>query len=83
MATDSPPPPAGPPPERRTFLRWLTYGLGAVATAAVGIPFVGYLLGARKALPEGWTTVTVAQGAEIGRPSRLEVHARVAGGATV
>jgi Rieske Fe-S protein len=53
MATDSTPPPAGPPPGRRTFLRWLTYGLGAVATAAVGIPFVGYLLGARKA-PVDW-----------------------------
>src|SRR5262249_14925251 len=53
MATDSPPPPAGPRPGRRTFLTWLTYGLGAVATAAVGIPFIGYLLGAGKA-PVKW-----------------------------
>src|SRR5439155_5321295 len=42
-------PPAEPRPGRRTFFRWLTYGLGAVATAAAGLPFVGYLLGARKA----------------------------------
>ncbi len=42
-----------PPPERRRFLQWLTYGLGAVATFAVGIPFIGYLLGAPKA-PEKW-----------------------------
>jgi Rieske Fe-S protein len=38
---------------RRTFLRWLTYGMGALATAAVGVPFVGYLFGARKA-PVEW-----------------------------
>ena len=40
-------------PGRRTFFQWLTYGLGAVAAAAVGLPFVGYLLGARKA-PVKW-----------------------------
>ena len=46
-------PQAEPLPGRRTFFRWLTYGLGAVAAAVVGIPFVGYLLGARKA-PVEW-----------------------------
>jgi menaquinol-cytochrome c reductase iron-sulfur subunit len=40
-------------PGRRTFFRRLTYGLGAVAAGLVGIPFVGYLLGARKA-PVDW-----------------------------
>jgi menaquinol-cytochrome c reductase iron-sulfur subunit len=45
--------PATSLPERRTFFSWLTYGLGAVAAAAAGIPFVGYLLGARKA-PVHW-----------------------------
>jgi Rieske Fe-S protein len=51
MASTSNPsaPPAGPLPGRRTFFHWLTYGLGAVAAAAVSIPFVGYLFGARKA----------------------------------
>ena len=55
MASASNPsvPPAEPLPERRTFFRWLTYGLGAVAAAAAGIPFVGYLFGARKA-PVDW-----------------------------
>src|SRR4029077_11968613 len=46
------PPPSGPalnPLGRRSFLGWLTYGLGAVAAVAVGLPFVGYLFGARKA----------------------------------
>jgi Rieske Fe-S protein len=51
MATASEPtlPKTNPLPGRRSFLRWLTYGLGAVASAAVVIPFVGYLFGARKA----------------------------------
>jgi Rieske Fe-S protein len=53
----SDPPPSGPalnPPQgRRSFLGWLTYGLSAVAAAAVGIPFIGYLFGARKA-PVKW-----------------------------
>src|SRR6516164_5110056 len=53
MSTVSNPPPADPLPGRRTFLRWLTYGLGAVAAAAVGIPFIGYLFGVRKA-PVDW-----------------------------
>ena len=34
MSTVSNPPPADPLPGRRTFFRWLTYGLGAVAAAA-------------------------------------------------
>jgi Rieske Fe-S protein len=35
-------------PGRRTFLGWLTYGLGAVAAVLFGIPFLGYLFGAWK-----------------------------------
>jgi menaquinol-cytochrome c reductase iron-sulfur subunit len=31
---------------RRSFLRWLTYGIGALAAAVVTVPFVGYLFGA-------------------------------------
>jgi Rieske Fe-S protein len=38
---------------RRSFLGWLTYGLGAAAAALVGVPFIGYLFGARKA-PVDW-----------------------------
>ena len=49
----SQPPPAEPLPVRRPFFRWLTAGLGAVAAAAAGIPFVGFLLGARRA-PVVW-----------------------------
>src|SRR5262245_11758501 len=41
-------PPAAPRPGRRTFLQWLTYGLGAVAAAVLGIPFRGSLFGVRK-----------------------------------
>jgi trans-2,3-dihydro-3-hydroxyanthranilate isomerase len=52
------------------------------ATGSAGVA-LGVFLGGRGVLAEGWTTVTVAQGAEIGRPSRLEVLVRTADGATV
>ncbi len=41
-------------PERRTFFHWLTYAFGAAATAVLGVPFVGFLVGAlrkKKARP--------------------------------
>src|SRR5262249_37278188 len=50
------PPPDEPLPKRRTFLSWLTYGVGALAAAAVGVPFIAYLLGARKA-PVKWVAL--------------------------
>ena len=34
------------PRRREWFFRWLTYAMGAAATAILGIPVVGYLLGA-------------------------------------
>jgi Rieske Fe-S protein len=43
-------------PRRRTFLAWLTYGLGAIGAAVVGFPFIGYLFGARRA-PVRWVPV--------------------------
>jgi trans-2,3-dihydro-3-hydroxyanthranilate isomerase len=52
------------------------------ATGSAGVA-LGVFLGARRVLPDGWTTLTLAQGAEIGRPSRLEVLVRASGGATV
>ena len=56
--SSSPPsgPALSPAPGRRSFLGWLTYGLGAVAAAAVGLPFIGYLFGARKA-PVRWLSL--------------------------
>jgi menaquinol-cytochrome c reductase iron-sulfur subunit len=33
---------------RRTLFQWLSYGLGAIATVILAIPFVGYILGMRK-----------------------------------
>jgi Rieske Fe-S protein len=50
---NQPAPPAEDLPGRRTFFKWLTYGLGTLATLAAGLPFVGYLFGARKA-PIEW-----------------------------
>ena len=54
-------PPAEALPERRTFFKWLTYGLGALATAAAGVPLIGYLLGARRA-PVRWVTLGPVSG---------------------
>ncbi len=56
MATVSNPPPGEPLPGRRSFFRWLTYLMSAVAAALVGIPFVAYLFGARKA-PIHWVAL--------------------------
>jgi trans-2,3-dihydro-3-hydroxyanthranilate isomerase len=52
----------------------------ATGSAAVAL---GVHLAARGVLPEGRSTLSIAQGAEMGRPSKLEVQAQVAGGAAV
>ena len=61
MEPGSQTPPAQPLPGRRTFLGWLTYGLGAVAAAVLGIPFLGYLFGVRKA-PVKWKPLGSVKG---------------------
>jgi Rieske Fe-S protein len=48
MTHEPDPKPAAPDPERRTFLKWLTTGLCAVAAVFVGIPVIGYFFGVRK-----------------------------------
>src|SRR5258706_7224518 len=41
---------------RRTFFQWFTYGLSALAAAALGVPLIGYFVGVRKR--EGhWVTL--------------------------
>jgi menaquinol-cytochrome c reductase iron-sulfur subunit len=47
---------AAPRAPRRTFLEWITYGLGAIVAAVVGIPFVGYVAGIRKN-PIAWVSL--------------------------
>jgi Rieske Fe-S protein len=54
------PPPAEPLPGRRTFFSWLTYGLGGLAALAAGIPFIGYLFGARQA-PVDWVLLGLVE----------------------
>lgn len=44
-------------PERRTFLEWTMYGLGALAAVAFGIPYVGYLLAAVRKAPVDWVNL--------------------------
>jgi menaquinol-cytochrome c reductase iron-sulfur subunit len=66
-------PAAGPAeklPGRRTFFErfglWLTVAVGAVATFALGIPLVGYLLGALNKRKADWVSVGRAEGFAIG-----------------
>src|SRR5262245_11498325 len=53
------PAPTPPVPERRAFFqrlaRWVTLGVGGVAAGVLGVPLVGFFLGAlRKKGPEKW-----------------------------
>jgi menaquinol-cytochrome c reductase iron-sulfur subunit len=41
-------------PGRRTFFLWFTYATGSVATVLLGIPFIGYLLGALRKHEVHW-----------------------------
>jgi Rieske Fe-S protein len=66
----SPLPQTEPLPERRALFRWLTYGLGAVAAAVVGIPFVGYLFGAKKA-PVEWFPLGPVEGFPLNQTRRV------------
>ena len=50
------------------------------ATGSAGVA-LGVFLAGRRVLPEGSTTLAVEQGAEMGRPSRLEISVRVVRGA--
>ena len=52
----------------------------ALTVAGVAL---GVVLASRGVLTDGWTALTVAQGAEIGRPSRLDVEVRTEAGAAV
>jgi Rieske Fe-S protein len=42
------PSPAAHSSRRQLIFQWATYGMGAVASAVVGLPLVGYFLGTRK-----------------------------------
>jgi nitrite reductase/ring-hydroxylating ferredoxin subunit len=53
------------PSRRAAFFRWATYGLGGLASAVVGLPLVGYLLGSRKP-PELWVGLGPAKDFEPG-----------------
>jgi trans-2,3-dihydro-3-hydroxyanthranilate isomerase len=69
----------------RAHLRMFAPQLGVTEDPATGSAAValGVFLAARGVLPDGRTDVRVAQGAEIGRPSLLELTVEVEGGAAV
>ena len=41
---------------RRTFVQWLTYGLGGLAAVISGVPIIGFFLGTPKG-PREWVTL--------------------------
>jgi Rieske Fe-S protein len=53
-------------PRRRTFLQWMTYGTGALATAIVAVPFVGYLFGSLRKHRIEWV--------KLGPPSKFPLN---------
>jgi len=42
---EAPPPCAKEPPDRRTILQWCAFVLGTIASLALALPIVGYLIG--------------------------------------
>ncbi|MFI4876848.1 MAG: ubiquinol-cytochrome c reductase iron-sulfur subunit [Blastopirellula sp. JB062] len=52
--THSPPASNSPDEERRSLLQWSAMILGALATAAAGIPIVGFLLGPLRRREDQW-----------------------------
>jgi Rieske Fe-S protein len=54
--TNHTPPPAEPLTRRQVFFRWMTYGLGAVATVMLGVPVLGFFFQARKR-EDKWVTL--------------------------
>jgi Rieske Fe-S protein len=56
---------AEPLPGRRSFLRWLTYMVGAVAAVVVGVPYIGYLFGTWRKEPP-WVNLGPVSGFPLG-----------------
>jgi Rieske Fe-S protein len=44
-------------PQRRGFLKWLTFSVGAIAALVFAIPFVGYLFGALRKHKVQWVNL--------------------------
>jgi menaquinol-cytochrome c reductase iron-sulfur subunit len=60
--------PSAAGPDRRNVLGWLAVGLGVVASAALGIPVVGYLLGSLiKPKPDEWVDLGPVEGFPAGQ----------------
>jgi Rieske Fe-S protein len=62
--------------DRRTFLKWLTQGLGALFGLILGVPAVAYLIDARNrpAPKGGMRRVAKLTDLEIGKPRQFVIH---------
>jgi len=57
QSANAPPVPSDQVPERRSFLKWFTFLIGAVAAAFLAVPVVGYLFGAFRKHKIEWITL--------------------------
>lgn len=53
-SSESPAPPTTATADRRNVLQWLAFTLGGLATAAAGLPILGYFLGPVRPQPDDW-----------------------------
>jgi Rieske Fe-S protein len=56
-STDPAPAPAPSLPGRRNFFQWLTYAAGAVAAVVLGVPLIGFFLGALRKNRVEWVSL--------------------------
>ncbi|PQO44109.1 ubiquinol-cytochrome c reductase iron-sulfur subunit [Blastopirellula marina] len=63
-----------PDQERRGLLQWSAIILGALATAAAGVPIIGFLLGPLKKRDDQWTTAGKVDEFPIGQTRLVDLQ---------
>lgn len=65
-----------PPPHRRSFLKWVTHGLGAMFTVVLGAPVIAYLIDPRnkKAKKGEFQEVAKLSDLKVGVPQQVSIR---------
>ncbi|UUO06956.1 Rieske 2Fe-2S domain-containing protein [Blastopirellula sp. J2-11] len=72
--THSPSTSDSPDEERRGLLQWSAIVLGALATAAAGVPIVGFLLGPLRKREDQWTSAGKVEQFPIGQTRLIDLE---------